>query len=445
MEKSDIVIVGGGPAGFTTALVSRTLYPDKEVTLIRKEEKAMIPCGIPYILASLNGNVDKDILPDTPLLSKKVNIVIDEVTNIDKCDKIVKTAGGDEIKYEKLVLATGSVPRILKLPGADLKNVFYVYKNYNYLKELVDAVSEAENIVIVGGGFIGCEFADEIANLGKNVTIIEVLPRCLMLNFDEEFCALAEGELRKKGVEIITNTKVTKIEGNGKVGAVRLSTGREIPADLAILSVGAVPNVELAKKTCLNIGESGAIVVDSYLKTSDPNVFAVGDCAEKIDFFTQRPARIMLASAAVAEARVAAANLYKLSMVRGPSLTFSTKIGDMSLAATGLTESRARNLGFDVVVGYAETVDKHPGALPGAKKIKLKLIVAKGCLTILGCEVAGGPSVAELANAAGILIAKRTTLCELLSMQVGTHPWLTASPIAYSLLAAAVDAYKKLA
>ena len=444
MKRSDIVIVGGGPAGFTTALISRTLYPDKEVTLIRKEEKAMIPCGIPYILACLEGNVDKDILPDAPLVGKGVNIIIDEVKSVDRTDKVVKTASGEEINYEKLVLATGSAPCILKLPGASLKNVFYVYKDYNYLKEFVSAVKEAENIVIVGGGFIGCEFADEIVKLGKKVTIIEALPCCLSLNFDREFCALAENELRKKGTEIIANTKVEKIIGDDKVEAVELTTGQKIPADLVIISVGARPNVELAKGMDLKIGESGAIAVDSYLRTSDPDIFAVGDCAEKIDFFTQRPARIMLASAAVTEARVAAANLYNLSMTRGPPLTFSTKIGDVSLAATGLTESRARDLGFDVVVGYAETVDKHPGALAGARKLKLKLIVGRKCLTILGCEVAGGPSVAELANAAGILITKRTMLCELLSMQVGTHPLLTASPIVYPLMHAAVDAFKKL-
>ena len=444
MKKSDIVIVGGGPAGFTTALIARTLYSDREVTLIRREEKAMIPCGIPYIFASLGGNVDKDILPDKPLEAKGVNIVIDEVIDVDRTNKVVKLRSGEEIKYDKLVLATGSGPRKLNIPGSDLENVFYVKKDYEYLKKLVEAINDANDIIIIGGGFIGCEMADELSKLNKNVTIIELLPCCLMLNFDQDFCALAEEELKRRGVKILDNTRVTEIVGNGKVEAVKTDKGDKIPADVVIISVGAVPNVELARKIGLKIGESGAIAVDCYLRTSDPNIFAVGDCAEKIDFFTHKPTKILLASAAAAEARVAATNLYNLSMIRGPVLTFSTKIGDISLAVAGLTEKRAKELGFDIVTGYSETVDKHPGTLPGARKIRLKLVVAKSCLTILGCQIAGGPAVAEMANAVGALIAKRTTLCELLAMQVGTHPLLTASPIAYSLSAAALDAFKKL-
>ncbi len=444
MRKADIVVVGGGAAGFTAALLSKNMYPDMEVIIIRKEEKALIPCGIPYIFSSLEGNVDRDILPDSPLLKNGVEILVDNVDDVDRANKIVKTSSGEEVKYKKLILATGSLPFKINLPGSNLENVFYVYKNYDYLKRLVEAIKDSDNIVIIGGGFIGCEFADDISKLGKNVAIVELMPHCLSLNFDEEFCVIGEEELRKRGVKIFSGVKATEILGNGKAKAVKLSTGQELPADTVIIAVGARPNVELAKKIGLRIGETGAIAVDGYMRTSDPDIFAVGDCCEKIDFFTQRPAKVMLASVAAAEARIAVANLFNLSVIRQTIPIFSTKIGDVAIGIAGIGENRARSLGFEVVTGYAETVDKHPGSLPSAKKIKLKLVVGRKCQTILGCEIAGGPSTGELANLASILIAKRIPLCELFTMPVGTHPLLTPSPVTYPLSLAAMNAYKKL-
>lgn len=446
MKKVDVIIIGGGPAGYTTALTAKNLYPDKSIVLIRREEKVLIPCAIPYLFNTIK-TIDQNILPDDPLIKLGVDIVVDEVTSINLSNRIVKTSKGLEFEFNRLVLATGSKPVELKVDGSNLKNVFYIIKDYNYLKNVIETVKEANDIVIIGGGFVGMEIADDLCKTGKNITIVEMLPHCLLRNFDEEFAILAEEELKSRGVNIKTNCLVTKIEGNSKVEKVKLSTGEDIKADVVIVSIGVRPNVDLAKSLGLKIGSLGGIEVDYCRRTSNPLIYAVGDCVERPDFITGKSTFVQLASVATSDARIAAMNLFTLSApckYVGSIGAFSTKIGDLTFACVGFTESRAKIEGVDYVVGYSEAIDKHPTILPGGKKIKLKIIVSKPTQEIIGAEIVGGSTVAEYVNTLGMLILNRMKLTDILSLQVATHPWLTPSPVAYTLHTAALDALKKL-
>ena len=445
MKKIDVLVIGGGPAGIVAATTAKRTYPNKSVCLIRKTKTAVIPCGIPYIYGTLR-DVKKNLIPDAMLTNAGIELVTDEVVSLDLKSKIAKTKSGEEYQFEKLILATGSRPVIPKIEGLDKEGVFFVYKEAEYLEKLLKAVNEAQRIVIVGGGFIGVEFADEIAKLGKEVTIIEMLPHCLMLAFDEEFCVLAEEKLKSLGVKVLTNSTVKAIKGERKAEGVILTDGREIPADLVLIAIGARPNADLAREAGLKIGEYGGIVVDFYMRTSHPDVFAVGDCAEKYSFFTGKPAPTMLASIASAEARIAGANLYELHLVReivGTIGIFSTAIRDLVLGVAGLTESAAKREGFEIVIGRFETVDKHPGALPGASKLIVKLMFSRQGV-LLGGEVAGGITVGEIVNIIGTAIENRMTAAQLATMQIGTHPLLTAAPTVYPITMAAFDALKKL-
>ncbi len=444
--KVDVLTIGGGPGGIIASVTAKKNYPEKNVLLVRKEEKAVVPCGIPYIFGTLD-SVDKNIMSSAVLTNNGVDLLIDEVVDLNVEEKIAKTKEGKEISYDKLILATGSQPIVLPIPGHDLEGVWFVRKSYEYLSRLKEAIDAANDIVIIGGGFIGVEFADEITKKGKKVTIVEILPHLLGKAFDEEFCKVAEEELTKKGVKVLTGSKVKSIEGDGKVEKVVLDDGSEIKADVVIMSVGAKPEVSLAKKAGIKLGYTGAIEVDTFMRTSAKDVFAVGDCAEHKCYLTDVGVCPMLASIAVAGARLAGSNLYQIRvMKRTPESisVFSTFVGETAFGSCGLTETMARSLGYDIVVGEFTGADKHPGTLPDTKKQTVKLVVARSSGMIIGAQVMGGKSIGELINLLGLAIQEKLTAAELATTQIGTHPLLTAPPTAYPVIMAALNVLSKL-
>ena len=441
--KTDVLIIGGGPAGFTCALSARNTYPEKKITLVRKDEIAVIPCPIPYTIATLE-KLEDDILPDKPLIDKNVEIISDEVIDIDENRAV--TIGGKEIEYEKLVLATGSTPRMPPIEGTDLKGVYTIKKSFDFLKGFKEKIKKAKKIVIIGGGFIGFEVADELLKLNKKVTIVEMMEHCLCAAFDDEFCEMGEKEMKKMGAEIITGKIAKSIKGKENASSVILDDGTTLKADMVIISVGYKPDVKLAKKLGLSIGKSGAIEVDEYMRTSKQNIFAIGDCAEKKEFFSRAPLMLMLASTAMAEGRLTGSNLYSLKVIRefkGTLGTFSTRFGNLSLGESGLTERQAKEYGFDYIIGRAEAPDRHPGKIGDATKLKIKLIFSRYSHLLLGGGIAGGKSVGEMTNILSIMIQKGFTDMEIDALQIGTHPLLTSSPIAYPIINATVDAIMK--
>lgn len=444
MIKSDVVIIGGSAAGLTAAITARRHYPEKKITLIRNEEKVLIPCGIPYIFGTV-GSPDKNLMPDAALEKNKVELVIDEATDIDREKKIVHTTGG-EYGYDKLILATGSKPAMPPVPGFDLEGVYSVVKDIDYLSNLQKKLETAKEIVIIGGGFIGIEFADEINKLpNKKVTVVEIASHCLSLAYDEEFCVEMENHLMERGIHIKTSSKVKKISGDGRVERVILSNGDEIKADTVILGIGAVAHNELARKAKLRVGVTGGVEVDRTMRTSDENIFCCGDCAEKISFFGGKLSPLKLASIASLEARIAGANLFGLYREnKGTIGVWSTAVGNLALATAGLTEEMAKNLGYQIVTSTIEGPNRHPGSMPGAVLHKLKLVFEKKNGVLLGGQALGGESVGEISNIISACIVSRMTANDISMFQVGTHPALTASPVAYPLINAAEMAIGKM-
>jgi NADH oxidase (H2O2-forming) len=444
MKQADVVVIGGSAAGIPAAITCRRHYPEKKVMLIRKEKQVQIPCGIPYIYGTVN-SPDNNVIPDGVLANNNIELCIAEATAIDRKNKHIKTAGGENIAYDKLILATGSIPMILPIPGIDKKNVFTIKKDGAYLKELLNQVNKAKNIVILGGGFIGVEFADECKkNRDANVAIVELLPHCLMLAFEEEFCQEVEQTLKNRGIQLITGVKLEEVLGDTKVTGVKLSDGREIKADLLIVAIGVTPNTVLAKAAGLKI-DRGGIVVDPTMKTSDEHIFACGDCTSKRSFFTGHPVGCKLASIATMEARIAGANLYgKRRECPGVVGVFATAIGGIALGMAGLSEKIAQENGYEILVGEAEAVNRHPGGMPGATNMKVKLIFNKKTGELLGGQVRGGDSAGELTNTISACIQKKMTADDIATFQLGTHPAVTASPIAYQLVNAAEMSIKNM-
>lgn len=447
MQNTDVLVVGGSAAGIVAAITGKSSYPEKSFTVIRKEKECVVPCGIPYIFGSLESS-DKNTVADGVLTKAGIDLMIGEVVSIDTQKKVCKTADGDEISFEKLILALGSTPVIPAwLKGADKEKVFSVPKDKEYLDVMSGKIQNAEKIITIGGGFIGVEIADELNKRNKQVTIVEILPHILALAFDEEIAIKVEEMLLARGVHVQTGKGVKEITGDKTVTGVLLDNGETIDADAVVLSVGYRPNSKLAQESGIRVNEKGFILIDEYMRTDSPDIFAVGDCALKRDFFTRKHTGIMLASTACAEARIAAMNLYKLSILKtfsGTIAIFSTAIGDTGFGAAGLIESLAVKEGFDVVTGSFEGIDKHPGTLPGTHKQLVKLIVARESGVVLGGEVVGGMSTGELINLIGFVVQNRTTVSTILTAQIGTHPLLTAPPTTYPLIKAAEVVAKKL-
>jgi NADH oxidase (H2O2-forming) len=443
MKKADVVIVGGSAAGIEAAITARKQYPSKKVIVVRKEEKALVPCGIPYIMGTL-GSTEKNVMPVT--LLGDAELIIDEVTSIDREAKSIATASGETIGYDKLILATGSRPAVPPIPGADLKNVFTIRKEINYLEQLREVLTQSKDVVIVGGGFIGAEFADECRKMGLNVTVVELLEHCLYLNCDEDFCIRIEDKMKEVGVQVNTTCRVKSIVGDKSVDYVECEKGLRFKADVVILAIGVAPNTELARDAGLEIGEQKGILVDQYMITSDPDIFAIGDCAEKFCFFTGKPTATRLASVATREARIAAANLFQPRQRRnqGTIGVFGTMIADTATGVAGLTERAARELGFELVIGEAVAVDRHPGTMPGARELRVKLIFDRSSAKLIGGEACGGVTAGEISNIMAQAIAAGMTASDIALSQVGTHPALTASPLVYQIVNAAEEALTKL-
>ncbi len=447
MKTYDVVVIGGSAAGIVAAATVRQTYPDKKVAVIRREKKVLVPCGIPYTVKTV-GDVDKNIIADEAVTGKGADLIIDEVMEILVDEKKLLLRSGEEVAYDKLILATGSKPVFPPIPGRDLDGVFTVPKDYDTIKELKARIEKAENVVVVGGGFIGVEFSDEISSLGKKVTIVEMLPHVLGKAFDPEFAAMAEDVLKEKGVSIKTGELVTEIAGeDGKVKEVVLKSGERIPADLVILSIGYRPNSDLAKKAGIPVGTFGGIIVDNLGKTLVKDIYAVGDCAENRCSLTPNGLCPMLASVATATARRAALNLYRVKALPTAAFGafgFSTVVGGRTFAAVGLTEQAARDLGYDIIVGKFETLDTHPGSVPGSMKQIVKLIALAKTGHIIGAQLTGGKSVGELVNVIATAVTAGMNASELAFTQVATHPLLTAAPTVYPISMAAMSILHKM-
>ena len=404
MKTYDVIIIGGGPAGIVTGVTIKKCCKEKSVLIIKEEAEGLVPCGIPYIFHLLEKDLEKNKMGSKPFIELGGEVIINNVIKVDKVNKLVKVKTGDQFGYGKLVFATGSLPLIPDfIPGYNFHNVFYIKKSYAYIKELINKINGFRSIIIVGGGFIGAEVAEQLAaNNDVKVTLIESEPTCFSKAFSPELSQIATDALRETKVNVLTSTLVKEIGGiNNKVNHVILSDSSKIKAEAVILSTGYRANSKLAKEAGLDLNEYDDIIVDNYGRTKNKDISAVGDCAQTTGFLTGRTDSIKLASTATAEARILGHNIFGVRIkkcLNGTLGVFSTEIKGLAMAAAGVNERNAAEVNVEFITAKFSSPDRHPGTLAGVSDLTVKLYACPISGSILGGEIWGGKSAAEIIN-----------------------------------------------
>ncbi len=443
---TDILVIGGGPAALVLVATALENYPDKKITVVKKEKEALVPCGIPYIFGKTLGDSQKDAMSCGGPMAEKIDLIIDEIIDVDISQKIA-TAKEYQFKFDKLVFATGSIPFVHKSfqEALKLENVFTIDKDKQKIDNIKQYLEDKKRVIVVGTGFIGVEIALELNSDDKEVTIIGG-GHILKGSFDEELAVVAENIMIQFGIKLALGQHATNVKESGnKAIGVELCDGSLIEGDVIILATGYQPNTKLADKAGLKLARYGGIWVDEYMRTKNKDIFAIGDCCGRRDFVTRDPSKVMLASTSAAEARVAGNSLYKIKYLKGFNGTiaiFSTMVGNRAFASAGVTEDRANDEGIDFVVGKFEGVNRHPATIPDASKQYVKLIALRKSGQIIGGQVIGDKEVGEIINIIGLAIEAGLTAYHLEFLQVATQPLLTPAPTTYPIIKAAQQILK---
>jgi len=431
-----VVIIGGVAAGPKTASKINRLCPDAEVTIIEKGEfLSYAGCGLPYYISGVVKE-QKELMAtpvgtvrDSVFFQKVKNVKVlnqTEATAINRQNKTVtirKSDGSEkQLEYDKLVLATGANAVKPPIPGLEMKNIFSL-KGVEDAEAIKAKLSEhsAPNVVIVGGGLIGVEVAEAFVETGCRVTMVEFLPNILPI-LDPEMAILVEKYFNSKGVKIMTGTKVIGFGGeNNTVNKVITNNG-DIAVDMVVMAIGASPSTKLAVACGLEIGPTRAIKVNAQMQTNDPDIFAVGDCAEKMNIITSKPCYIPLGSTANKEGRVAANAICGIDD-RFPGVLGSTvcKIFDFSVARTGLSAQQAIDAGYDVVTCLAPAPDK-AHFMPDAKLLMLKLIADRKTGKLLGAQGIGMGVADKRIDVAATAISAGMTVDQLANLDLSYAP-----------------------
>jgi len=414
----EIIVVGAHAAGVDAASAARKTDRRANITLITKEKYAGYSrCGIPFVLAGhIPSFKDLIVFPRSYYRMMKLNLKTEStVTNIDPNTKTVerldKNGNSEILHFTSLILTTGASPFVPPIKGREKNGVFLI-RTIEDGEKIRQAMQTGKSAVIIGAGLIGLEIAAAFVEKGIKTTVVELLPQILPGMLDEDMAKIVQENLEGKGIRIITGQGVNEILGTEKASGVSVAE-EQINADFIVVATGVRANTELAQKAGITLGETRAIKVNMRMETSIEDIYAAGDCVESINLITKRPTISQLGTTAVRQARVAGTN------AAGGYATFPgvlgsavTKLFDLEIGVTGLTEKAAANVGIETVAGKITSktrADYYPGALP----IRIKIVVERETEKIIGGQIVGGEEVAQRVNALSFAIQKGMTVREL--------------------------------
>jgi len=415
----NIAVIGCTHAGTAAIVNAAKLYPDAKITVYERNDNiSFLSCGIALYVGGFIED-SNGLFYSSP--EKLTELGVDtkmkhEVLEADLENKLLSIKDLDsgntfESSYDKLIITTGSWPLTPPITGIDLENIV-LSKNFDHSNAIIEKAKKAEKVLVIGAGYIGVELVEAFRHNGKDVTLIDAEERILSKYLDKDYTDAAEEALKKEGINLALNQKVHTFEGkDGKVTKVLTDKG-EYEADLVILCIGFRPNTGLFKGQ-IDMLDNGAIIVDRYMRTSRPNVFAAGDSCSVIFNPTDSAKYIPLATNAVRMGTLVANNLVEPTVrYMGTQGTSGIKIYDMNIASTGLTAQSASMEGLQV---DSVTIEENhrPEFMPDVEKVVLTLVYEKENKRIVGAQLRSKIDLTQSINTMSVCIQNRMTVAEL--------------------------------
>ena len=447
-----VLIVGGVAGGATAAARLRRLDETAEIILFERGEYiSYANCGLPYHVGDVIRSRNALLLMQPNAMMKKFNMEVrtrHEVVAIDRKNKSVAvnnliTGETYSESYDTLILSTGSSPVKPPIPGISSARVMTLWTvpDTDRIKKFL-AENEVKNAVVIGAGFIGLEMAENLHMAGTHVTVVEMLNQ-VMPPYDPEMARLLETHLQERGVSLCLGDGVAGFEEAQGGITVRLNSGRGIEADIAILAIGVRPNGELAKAAGLNVNARGGVVVDEYLRTSDPSIYAVGDVTEVEGYIDRSRTMIPLAGPANKQGRIAANNILGANeRYDGTQGTSVVKVFDLTAAATGASEKLLNKRGMVRSKDYESVTimqNSHAGYYPGASLMTLKLLFSMDGKKLFGAQIVGREGVDKRIDVIATVIRLNGGVEELKSLELAYAPPYGSAKDAVNMLGFVAD------
>jgi len=437
-ERKKIVVIGSVALGPKAAARARRLMPNADITMVEQGQYiSYASCGFPLYLAGMASEMDELIstsagaVRDVEFFAKEKNIKVligTVAKSIDRENKevVIHDLGKNlesRLPYDELVLATGAKPIVPPLPGVRLKGVKTLHTPVDALAIRESVKQGAKKIAVIGGGLIGLEAADALVGSKREITVFEMKEQLLPGLLDPEIAQLVRDQVEQGGVKVCIGDSVVAFEGDEQNNVKFLVTKKgKFEVDLVILACGVRPNVDLARDCGLDIGKTGAISVDEFLNTSDPHIYAGGDCAETRNIITGEAAFVPLASTANKQGRIIGSNLSgKKERYPGVLGTGVLQIFDYNVGKTGLTESYARQKGYPVVsvlVAGKDSAHYHPMSGGGM----IKLIAHAETRKLLGAQVVGQGEVIKRLDVFATAIQLGANIDQVANLDLGYAP-----------------------
>lgn len=441
----NIVVIGAVALGPKAACRFKRLEPESKVVMVDRDDIISYGgCGIPYFIS---GDVSDPshlqetsfhMLRDKTFFKEAKDIEVltkTEALNINRREKYVAIKNLDTreestLPYDKLVIATGSRPKRLDIPGIDLDGVFAV-SNMNAAIAIKDRISsgQVDKALVIGGGFIGLEMAEALTDMwGIETTVVEITDQLLPGLISRNLARIVKHHMEEKEVSILLEERVERLEGSGRVERA-VTTNGTLDADLVIVSVGAEPNSDLARAAGLDVSPKGAIVVNSKMQTSDPDIYAGGDCVEVVNLISGKPGYYPLGSMANRQGRIIGTNLAGgHAEFPGAVGSLVVKVFDLSIAATGLSIEAARQEGFDAMSALVIQFDR-AHFYPEKDLMTLELVVEKTSGRVLGIQGVGpmGEGTVGRINAVASILKYKPTVEDIGNLELAYSPPFSAA------------------